>query len=83
VLADVSLNMPVLSQEILGPVAAVIPIKDEVSTIANCARFGLEAGNWSHNANRALTLGRRFASGARGVNAVVASDWRLPFGDQA
>lgn len=47
--------------------------------IANCARFGLEASNWSHNANRPLTVGRRYASGARVVNAFVASDRRLRF----
>ncbi|HZA83753.1 MAG TPA: aldehyde dehydrogenase family protein, partial [Actinomycetes bacterium] len=47
---------------------------------ADDSRFGLGASVWSADAQRALAVGRRITSGALFVNAVVASDARLPFG---
>lgn len=47
--------------------------------MANATRYRLAASVWSADPERALALGRRITSGALFVNAVVASDPRLPF----
>ncbi|MEU0156234.1 aldehyde dehydrogenase family protein [Micromonospora fulviviridis] len=82
VLADVTPDMPVMTEETFGPVAAVIPFEDDEDAVrlANLTPYGLGASVWSRNEERALALGRKIQSGALFVNAVVASDPRLPFG---
>jgi len=82
VLTDVTLDMPVLCEETFGPVAAVVVVADddEAVRVANTTRYGLGASVWSADEDRALAVGRRITSGALFVNAVVASDPRLPFG---
>ena len=82
VLANVTPDMAVFREETFGPVAAVIRAADddEAARLADDSRFGLGASVWSADAQRALAVGRRITSGALFVNAVVASDARLPFG---
>ncbi|HLM05635.1 MAG TPA: NAD-dependent succinate-semialdehyde dehydrogenase [Blastococcus sp.] len=82
VLGDVTLDMPVMAEETFGPVAAVVPVgdDDEAVRVANATRYGLGASVWSGDPEHALAVGRRITSGALFVNAVVASDPRLPFG---
>lgn len=82
VLSEVTLDMPVMNQETFGPAAAVITVAndEEAVAVANATRYGLGASVWSADPERALSLGRRITSGALFVNAVVASDPRLPFG---
>jgi succinate-semialdehyde dehydrogenase/glutarate-semialdehyde dehydrogenase len=82
VVTDVTLDMPVLAEETFGPVAAVVVVADddEAVAMANATRYGLGASVWSADPEHALAVGRRITSGALFVNAVVASDPRLPFG---
>jgi succinate-semialdehyde dehydrogenase/glutarate-semialdehyde dehydrogenase len=82
VLSDVTLDMPVMAEETFGPVAAVVSVADddEAVRVANATRYGLGASVWSQDVEHALAVGRRITSGALFVNAVVASDPRLPFG---
>lgn len=82
VLADVTSEMPVMTEETFGPVAAVITVQDdqEAARVADASGFGLGASVWSADPQRALAVGRRITSGALFINAVVASDPRLPFG---
>src|SRR4051794_35170117 len=82
VLAGVTLDMPVMAEETFGPVAAVVEVADddEAVRVANATRYGLGASVWSTDPEHALAVGRRITSGALFVNAVVASDPRLPFG---
>jgi succinate-semialdehyde dehydrogenase/glutarate-semialdehyde dehydrogenase len=82
VVTDVTLDMPVLAEETFGPVAAVVVVADddEAVRLANATRYGLGASVWSADPEHALAVGRRITSGALFVNAVVASDPRLPFG---
>jgi succinate-semialdehyde dehydrogenase / glutarate-semialdehyde dehydrogenase len=82
VLADVTLDMPVMAEETFGPVAAVTAVDDddEAVRVANATRYGLGASVWSSDPQHALAVGRRITSGALFVNTVVASDPRLPFG---
>jgi succinate-semialdehyde dehydrogenase/glutarate-semialdehyde dehydrogenase len=52
---------------------------DHAVELANDTDYGLGAAVWGET-DHALDVGRRIRSGALFVNAVVASDPRLPFG---
>ncbi|HEX4904777.1 MAG TPA: NAD-dependent succinate-semialdehyde dehydrogenase [Acidimicrobiales bacterium] len=82
VLVDVTTDMAVMAEETFGPVAAVIAFDDddEAVALANATPYGLGASVWSRDEQHALDVGRRIESGALFVNAVTASDPRLPFG---
>ena len=83
VLADVRTGMPAYDEELFGPVAAIIPARDEEDAvrIANATDFGLGAAVFTSDPAR----GERIATleldaGACFVNTFVRSDPRLPFG---
>jgi succinate-semialdehyde dehydrogenase/glutarate-semialdehyde dehydrogenase len=82
VLTDVVPGMRVYDEETFGPVATVLVAEDEDDAvrIANDTPFGLAASVWSADVDRGVALGKRIVSGACFVNAVVASDVRMPFG---
>ena len=82
VLTGVTPEMPVFREETFGPVAAVVRAADEEAAVelANDTPYGLGASVWTRDTERAQRLGRRVESGSLFVNAVVASDPRLPFG---
>ena len=82
-LVDVGPGMPAYEEELFGPVASIIPARDEADAIriANDSDFGLGGAVFT----RDLTRGERLAtseieSGAVFVNQQLASDPRLPFG---
>ena len=82
VLDGVSLDMPAFREETFGPVAAVVRAKDpdEAVRIANDTEYGLGAALWTNDLERAKQLASRIEAGAVFVNAMVASDPRMPFG---
>jgi succinate-semialdehyde dehydrogenase / glutarate-semialdehyde dehydrogenase len=82
VLTGVTPDMAVFREETFGPVAAVVRADDERAAVelANDTPYGLGASVWTRDLERAQRLGRRVESGSLFVNAVVASDPRLPFG---
>jgi len=83
VLADVAPGMPAYEEELFGPVAAVIPARDEPDAIriANDSVFGLGAAVFTANVERGLRIARDdLEAGACFVNTFVRSDPRLPFG---
>ena len=82
VLADVRPGVPAYDEEVFGPVAAVIAVDgdEEAVRVANDTRFGLGASVWTADPARGIAVARRIRSGAAFVNAVVASDVRMPFG---
>lgn len=81
-LADVRPGMPAFDEELFGPVAAVTTAVDAEDAIrlANATTYGLGASLWTADANRGLALARRIEAGMVAVNAVLRSDFRLPFG---
>ncbi|ABS66605.1 aldehyde dehydrogenase [Xanthobacter versatilis] len=71
------------TQEVFGPVLAVLPFDDEADAIAlaNGTEFGLMAGIWSTNASRAIRVARKVKAGQVYVNAYGAGGGiELPFG---
>jgi succinate-semialdehyde dehydrogenase/glutarate-semialdehyde dehydrogenase len=81
VLDGVLPGMTAFVEETFGPVAAVVRATDDDHAVelANDTTFGLGASVWGEPGH-ALAVGRRIRSGALFVNAMVASDPRLPFG---
>jgi succinate-semialdehyde dehydrogenase/glutarate-semialdehyde dehydrogenase len=82
VLTDARPGMPACDQETFGPVAAIIRAKDEEDAIelANTTTFGLGSAVFTRDTKRAERIARRLDSGMTFINALVASDPRLPFG---
>jgi aldehyde dehydrogenase len=58
-------KMRVFQEEIFGPVVAVTTFKDEADAlaIANDSEFGLGAGLWTRDMNRAYRMGRNIQAG--------------------
>ncbi len=81
VLDHVTPGMTAATEETFGPVAAVLRARDDEHAVqlANATDYGLAASVWGE-AGHALAVGRRVRSGALFVNAMVASDPRVPFG---
>jgi acyl-CoA reductase-like NAD-dependent aldehyde dehydrogenase len=82
VLADVTEEMPVFSEETFGPVAAILRVRDaeEAVRVANDTPYGLGASLWTRDAAFGEQLARRIEAGSVFVNGMVSSDPRLPFG---
>jgi len=83
VLTDVRAGMPAYDEELFGPVAAIIPVKDdeEAIRVANDSVFGLGAAVFTRDAARGEAIAtHRLEAGCCFVNAFVKSDPRLPFG---
>ncbi|PTY03870.1 succinate-semialdehyde dehydrogenase [Opitutaceae bacterium EW11] len=83
VLTDVRKGMPACDDEVFGPVAAVIPVRDEAEAlrVANDTRFGLGAAVFTRDLERGEEIAReRLAAGMCFVNAFVRSEVSLPFG---
>jgi succinate-semialdehyde dehydrogenase/glutarate-semialdehyde dehydrogenase len=78
----VSPGMPAFDEELFGPVAAVVRVRDEAEALAMAdrSRYGLGASVWTGDAARGERLARRLQCGVAFVNEVVKSDPRLPFG---
>ena len=82
ILDHVRPGMRAYEEELFGPVAIVIRVKngDEAIRIANDHRYGLGASVFTRDVKRGEQLARRLQSGASFVNGLVKSDPRLPFG---
>ena len=82
IISNVSEGMPAFSEEMFGPVASVITVKNPEAAIqiANVHRYGLGATIFSRDTDKAYHYARQIDSGAVFINAMVKSDARLPFG---
>jgi aldehyde dehydrogenase (NAD+) len=82
-LDGVSADMRVAQDEIFGPVLAVVAFDDldEAAAMANRSQYGLVAGIWTRDINKALTLASRVKAGQVYVNTYGAGGGvELPFG---
>jgi aldehyde dehydrogenase (NAD+) len=82
-LDHVSADMRVAQEEIFGPVLAIIPFDEieEAIAIANRSQYGLVAGVWTRDINKAMTVSSQIKSGQVYVNTYGAGGGvELPFG---
>jgi len=82
VLADVTRDMRVNTEEIFGPVAPLIRFKDEddAVSIANDTPFGLAAYFFTKDVHRAWRVAERIEAGMVAINDGILSAEVIPFG---
>ena len=82
VLVDVPKESPAYREEVFGPVASVFRVRDadEAVEVANDTTFGLGASAWTNDPAEQELFASELETGMVFINAMVASDPRLPFG---
>ncbi|WP_317193553.1 aldehyde dehydrogenase family protein [Marivirga aurantiaca] len=82
ILSNVKPGMPAYEEELFGPVAIVIIVKNEEDAIniANDSKFGLGGSVWSQDIEKAKKFVRKVESGAVYINKLMASHPAVPFG---
>lgn len=82
VFADVDNRMKIAQEEIFGPVACLIPFRDEAHAIelANDIPYGLSSYVWTENIGRAHRVAAAVEAGMCFVNSQNVRDLRQPFG---
>jgi len=79
---NVNNNMRIAREEIFGPVASILPFEgiDEGIAIANDTIYGLAAGVWTSDLNKAHRLIKEIEAGVVWVNSFDEGDMTQPFG---
>jgi len=71
-----------VTEEIFGPVVAVLPFEDEADAIAlaNATEYGLSGSIWTENLSRAMRVSRAVEAGNLSVNSHSSVRYNTPFG---
>ena len=82
ILGSIPRESPAWSEELFGPVAMLFRVDgvDEAIELANDTRFGLGSSVWTRDEDEIKVAVNGLEAGCTFVNAIVASDPRLPFG---
>ena len=82
VLVDVPKDSPAYREEVFGPVAVVFRVNDAHAAVelANDTTFGLGSSAWTKDREEQKLFASELEAGMVFINAMVASDPRLPFG---
>ncbi|HSJ14394.1 MAG TPA: NAD-dependent succinate-semialdehyde dehydrogenase [Longimicrobiales bacterium] len=82
VITDVPEDSPAYGEELFGPVASLFHVSgiDEAIALANATRFGLGSAAWTRDPAEQERFIEGLEAGLVFINAMVASDPRLPFG---
>jgi phenylacetaldehyde dehydrogenase len=82
VLTDTTENMKVVQEEIFGPVVTAMPFTDleELLPRANDTVYGLAAGIWTRDIEKAHSIAAELRAGTVWINCYNIFDAALPFG---
>lgn len=82
IFSDVKPDMTIAREEIFGPVLSVMSFTDASDVVrqANNSVYGLQAGVWSKDINKALGVARALRAGTVHVNQYDEDDITVPFG---
>src|SRR5262249_29632520 len=82
IFTNVHNDMRIAQQEVFGPVLCVLKFKDEDEAIriANDVEYGLAAGVWTRNLQRAFDCVDRLEAGTVWVNNYRSTSFTTPFG---
>ncbi|MCX6780403.1 MAG: NAD-dependent succinate-semialdehyde dehydrogenase [Candidatus Magasanikbacteria bacterium] len=82
VVSGVKQGMSLCDEEVFGPVAPIIVVKNsqEAIKIANDSPYGLGATVWTADLDKAKEMAVQLESGSIYINGAMKSDVRLPFG---
>ncbi|WP_442789378.1 aldehyde dehydrogenase family protein [Kitasatospora sp. NBC_01302] len=82
VLAPVDERSRVFTEEVFGPVVAVLPFTDEADAlrIANATEYGLSGSIWTRDLGRALRVAQGVEAGNLSVNSHSSVRYSTPFG---
>jgi aldehyde dehydrogenase (NAD+) len=82
IFTNISNNMRIAQEEVFGPVLSVLKFdtEDQAVEIANDVLYGLAAGIWTRNLQRAITLPKKLRAGTVWVNAYRVVSYMAPFG---
>jgi succinate-semialdehyde dehydrogenase / glutarate-semialdehyde dehydrogenase len=81
-LADIPKEAPAYHEEVFGPVALLFKVRsaEEAIALANDSVYGLGSSVWTNDSAERERFVNELEAGATFVNAMVASDPRMPFG---
>ncbi|WP_062430566.1 aldehyde dehydrogenase family protein [Herbidospora daliensis] len=82
VITDTTPDMSIVREEIFGPVVVASPFSslDQLAAQANDTAYGLGAGIWTRDVNKAHALAKRLRAGTVWINCYNVFDAALPFG---
>ncbi|MEW9308950.1 MULTISPECIES: aldehyde dehydrogenase [Labrys] len=82
VLAEARNDMRFMRDEIFGPVVGVVPFRDEAEllALANDTNYGLAAGIWTRDIDRAMRFARNVDAGTVWINTYRSAAYMSPSG---